>query len=217
MAGTVGIVVNTELVKGEIKGYRDVFRPENRGKIVVVDDAREIVGWALHTLDIPVNDMSDDNLAKAREVLEDWLPLVRVYDSDSPKTSLLNGDVALGIVWGGEGAILVGEDPKFRWVTPEEGTHLFVDNLAVPKGAKHPGNAMLFMDYILRPEVSKRISEEFPYLNPNLAARKLLPAEALANPASYPTDAELDSMELFRDIGGQASKVDELVTAVKLQ
>ncbi|MCX7868649.1 MAG: spermidine/putrescine ABC transporter substrate-binding protein [Terrimicrobiaceae bacterium] len=217
MLGSVGIVVNTEKIKTPIRGYRDVFHPEHKGLIVVVDDAREIVTMALETLGLPINDMSDENLAKARELLKDWLPLVRVFDSDSPKTAMLNGDAVLGVVWAGEAARLLNEDKKFAWVVPEEGAHLFADSLAIPKGARNIEAAHQFMNFILRPDISARISAEFPYLNPNLAARALLPPEALANPASFPPDAELDKMQFFRDIGPRASVIDELVTSLKLQ
>ncbi|HEY8898832.1 MAG TPA: spermidine/putrescine ABC transporter substrate-binding protein [Chthoniobacterales bacterium] len=215
MAGTVGIVVNTELVPDEFKTYADVFQDKYKGNIVVLDDAREIVSWGLTSIGIPVNDVTDENLAKVKPVLAKWLPLVKVYDSDSPKTALLNGDVAIGVVWSGEGAILVKEDKKFKWVLPP-GAHLFVDSLAVPKAAPHPRNAQLFMNFVLRPKISTLISEDFPYLNPNVEARKLLTPEQLANPASFPT-GDVSKMEVFHDIGTQASKVDDLITTLKVQ
>ena len=217
MAGTVGIVVNTELIKDDIKSYNDVFQDKFKKNIVVLDDAREIVSWGFETLGIPINEASDENLEKVKPVLEKWLPLVKVYDSDSPKTALLNGDVAIGIVWGGEGAILLNENKKFKWVVPAEGTHLFVDSLAIPKTAKHVKNAQLFMDFVLRPEISAKISEAFPYLNPNAAARELLTPEQRGNPASFPTADELARMQTFKDIGEQASKIDELVTSQKAE
>jgi spermidine/putrescine transport system permease protein len=217
MAGTVGIVVNTELVQDEIKGYNDVFQEKFKKNIVVLDDAREIVSWGLDSLNIPVNDVSDENLAKVEPVLARWLPLVKVYDSDSPKTALLNGDVAIGIVWGGEGAKLLENDKKFKWVAPAEGAHLFVDSLAIPKTAQHPKNAELFMNFILRPDISVKISNEFPYLNPNAAARELLTPEQRNNPASFPTAEEISKMETFKDIGDQATKIDEIVTSLKAE
>ncbi len=217
MAGTVGIVVNTELVEDEIESFNDVFQEKFKKNIVVLDDAREIVSWGFETLGIPINEVSEENLNKVRPVLEKWLPLVKVFDSDSPKTSLLNGDVALGVVWGGEGAILLNENKKFKWVMPAEGAHLFVDNLAIPKGAAHPKNAQLFMNFILRPDMSAKISEAFPYLNPNAAARELLTPEQRNNPASYPTADELSKMQTFKDIGEPATKIDELVTSLKAQ
>jgi spermidine/putrescine transport system substrate-binding protein len=217
MAGTVGIVVNTDLIKDDIKSFADVFKPDNKGKIVVLDDAREITAWALLSQGLPINDMSDANLDKVKPVLANWIPLVKVFDSDSPKTALLNGDVAMGVVWGGEGAILLQSNPKFRWIIPAEGTHLFIDSLAMPKTAKNVENAEAFMNFILRPDVSKKISDAFPYTNPNLAARKLLSEEQLNNKASFPSDADIAKMQVFRDIGTQGSKIDEIVTSLKAQ
>jgi spermidine/putrescine-binding protein len=217
MAGTVGIVVNTELVQDDIKGYNDVFQSKFSKNIVVLDDAREIVGWGFDTLGIPINDVTDENIEKVKPILAKWLPLVKVFDSDSPKTSLLNGDVALGIVWGGEGAILLNENRKFKWVVPAEGAHLFVDSLAIPKTATHVKNAQLFMNFVLRPDISAKISDAFPYLNPNAAARELLTPAQRGNPASYPTADELARMQTFKDIGEQATKIDELVTSQKAQ
>lgn len=213
MAGTVGIVVNTEKVSDEIRGYKDVFQEKHRGRIVVLDDPREIVSWALAVAGKGPNDITEATLAEVRPLIASWLPLVKLYDSDSPKTALLNGDVDLGIVWSGEAAILFNENPKFRYVLPAEGAHRFIDSLAIPVGAANVEGAHRFIEYVLRPEISKLISADFPYTNPNVAARKLLSPEELANPASYPPgDPKLDG---FTDIGEAAVLVDKLITDLK--
>jgi spermidine/putrescine transport system substrate-binding protein len=215
MAGFVGIVYNAEVVPGPIVGYKDVFTPEHAGRIVVLDDAREIVSWGLASAGIPINDINDENLATITPLLRDWLAKVKVYDSDSPKTSLSSGDTDIGIVWSGEGALLFDENPKFQWVMPSEGLHMFVDNLAIPKTSRNKDKAEAFINFVLRPDISKMISDEFPYYNPNAEARKLLSEEQLNNPASYPPGFDITTAQLFTDIGEQASKVDELVTTIK--
>lgn len=217
MAGFVGIVYNAETVPGPVVGYNDVFTAQNAGRIVILDDPREIVSWALTTAGLPVNDVSDENLARVTPIIQDWLSKVRVYDSDSPKTSLSNGDVDIGVVWSGEGALLFAENPKFQWVLPAEGFHMFVDSLAVPKNARNKDMAEEFINFILRPDISKMISEEFPYYNPNAEARKLLSDEERNNPASYPPGLDVTKAALFTDIGEQGSKVDELITSLKVQ
>lgn len=213
MTGSVGIVVNTDKVKDDIKGYKDVFQPKFKDRIVVLNDNREIVSWALSTAGIDINDVTPATIEKIKPLLKEWLPLVKVYDSDSPKTALLNGDVDLGIVWGGEAAILYNQDKKFKYILPVEGAHRFIDCIAIPKGAPHPDAALAFINYILRPEVSKLISDAFPYTNPNLEARKLLSPEAMANVASYPTGQP--KLEIFRDIGKNATAIDKLMTDLK--
>ena len=214
MQGTVGIVVNTEKVKDPITGFGDVFQEKYKGRIVILDDALEIVTWGLATFGIGPDGVTPENLEKVRPVLAAWLPLVKVYDSDSPKTALLNGDVDLGIVWSGEAAILIKEQPgKFVYVLPKEGAHMFIDNLVIPKNAANAAAAHAFINYLLRPDVSKLISEEFPYTNPNVEARKLLSPEEQANPASYPPGNP--KLATFRDIGQMSSSVDKLFTDLK--
>ncbi|MBM4265871.1 MAG: spermidine/putrescine ABC transporter substrate-binding protein [Deltaproteobacteria bacterium] len=215
MAGSVGIVVNSEKVTEEIDEYDDVFQEKYSGRIVVLDDPREIVSWALGSIGKGPNDVTPETLEQVKPILAKWLPLVKVYDSDSPKTALLNGDVDIGIVWSGEAAILYNENPKFKYVLPKEGAHQFVDSLAIPANAPNPEGAMAFMDYILRPEVSKLISADFPYTNPNVEAQKRLSPEEKNNPASYPPgDPKLEG---FRDIGEQAVQIDKIVTDMKAE
>ena len=214
MQGTVGIVINTQKVKTPVTGFADVFNASHKGRIVVLNDPLEIVTWALAAHGMGPDKVTKETLEQVRPTLAEWLPLVKVYDSDSPKTALLNGDVDLGVVWSGEAAILLREQPKkFTYVLPKEGAHMFIDSLAIPKNAKHLENAYKFIDYCLRPEVSVKISKEFPYTNPNLEARKLLKPEELANIASYPPgDTKLST---FRDIGETAVAVDKLITDLK--
>ena len=213
MAGTVGIVINTAKVKEPVKGYKDVFSGKYKRRIVVLNDSREIVSWALNSLGLPINDVTPEALDKVKPVLAEWLPQIKVYDSDSPKTALLNGDVDLGIVWSGEAAILWKKNKKFQYVLPEEGAHQFIDSLAIPKGAPNKENAEKFIDYILKPEVSALVSNDFPYTNPNAEAVKLLKAEQRENPASYPPGDP--KLETFKDIGKAATDIDKLVTDLK--
>jgi len=213
MSGTVGIVVNTEKVKDDIKGYKDIFVPKFKDRLVVLNDNREIVTWALYTVGLPANDINPAALAKVKPVIAGWTKLIKLYDSDSPKTALINGDVDIGVVWSGEGAILWNTDKKFKYILPAEGAHRFIDILAIPANAPNKDAANALINYILRPEVSKLISDAFPYTNPNLGARKLLTPEQLANPASYPTAP--GKLETFRDIGKAAAAIDSLMTDLK--
>lgn len=217
MAGTVGIAVNSDKIKEDFKSYNDVFQDKYKKRIVILDDAREIVSWALATKGKDVNTVNEEVLAEVRPILEKWLPLVKVYDSDSPKTSFTNGEVDLGIIWSGEGALLYQENKKYKWFLPENEAHMFVDNLAIPKTSKNKENAEKFINFILEPEISKMISAEFPYTNPNAEARKLLSKEELENPASYPSPEQMKKLKMFKDIGNQASAVDELVTEIRAE
>ncbi len=115
------------------------------------------------------------NLEKVRPTIAKWLPLVKVYDSDSPKTALLNGDVDLGVVWSGEAAILIQEQgKKFRYVLPKEGAHMFIDSLAIPKGAKNVEPRPQVHRLRPAPRREPQDLQGVPLHEPELEARKLL-------------------------------------------
>jgi spermidine/putrescine transport system substrate-binding protein len=213
LAGTVGIVVNTERVKEPVETWADVFCGKYAGRIVVVNDPREMVAWALAALGLPITDVNEANLARVRPVLERWLPQVKVFDSDSPKDAFLTGDAEIGIVWSGEAALLWQRDRKFRYVLPREGAHMFLDSLAIPAGAPHKTLAEDFIDYCLDPAVSALISNEYPYTNPNLAARRLLTRAQLDNPASYPPGDPL--LQPLRNEGNDTRAVEAFVHEIR--
>ena len=213
LAGTVGIVVNTAVIKEPIHTWADVFSGKYRGRIVIVNDGREMVAWALASLGLPITHVDNAALARAEPVLRQWLPQVRIFDSDSPHTALLKGDADIGIVWSGEAALLWQKDHQYQYILPREGTHMFLDNLAIPTGAAHKSLAEDFINYCLGPEVGVRISNEYPYTNPNLAARKLLSPAQLANPASYP---KVESRLLpLRNVGNDTKTVEAFVQRIR--
>ena len=217
LSGFVGITYNAETIPGPVVGYSDVFTANNAGRIVTLDDSRELVSWAMAASGLPINDVTDENLEKIKPLLRDWISKIKVFDSDSPKTALSNGDVDIGVIWSGEGAILFNQNPKFQWVLPAEGFHMFIDSLAIPKTSRNKEMAEEFINFILRPDISKMILDEFPYYSPNAEARKLLSEAERNNPASYPPGFDMSKAQFFRDIGAQGSKVDELITSLKVQ
>ena len=73
---------------------------------------------------------------------------------------------------------------------PIEGSIIWFDGLFVPADAQHPGNAHLFMDFLLRPEVIARISDFTGYANPNRDATALVDPAITSDPGIYP-DAEV--------------------------
>src|SRR4030095_16807021 len=69
MQGTVGIVVNNAKNKEPVTGYGDVFQDKYKGRIVVLDDALEIVTWGLATEGLGPDAVTKANLTKVRATL----------------------------------------------------------------------------------------------------------------------------------------------------
>jgi spermidine/putrescine transport system permease protein len=217
MWGTLGIAVNTDRVKEKITAWKDLWDPKYRGRVVVPDDSREMIGVALQVLGKSRNSTNSSDLQAAKELLLKLKPSIKAFDSDSPKSLLLSGEVWLGIVWSGEAALANMENPKITYVLPEEGGGIWMDNLAIPKSARNKDLAHEFINFLLRPDISAKLSKAFPYGNPNLASHALTDEWILENPICYPSKEALKKAEWLKDVGSATLLYDRIWTELKGQ
>ncbi|MGN0152557.1 MAG: PotD/PotF family extracellular solute-binding protein [Wujia sp.] len=193
--------VNTDYYDGEITSMEDFLDPAFANNLVVVDDFRGIIGMVSKSMGYGLNETDEDKLAEVQEELMKYKSQVKILDSDSPKMALINGEVIGGICWSEEVAIAMAEDEAIKPVFFDDGGQIFTDALCIVKGTQHEEACKKFMDYVLKPESTKILMEEYPYLNPNKAAEEILPADFLENLASNPSDEIIARQERTRNIG----------------
>jgi len=209
------IAVNTDKIKDNIKSYKDLLNPKYKDTMVVVEDARPVVGIALMENGYKINDTSDEGLKKAEDYLTQLKPNIHAFNGDSPKTLLLNGECSLGLIYGGEAALAAEQNPAIKVVYPQEGIYFTFDMMMKTNGAKNSENADLLMNYILDPQVSATISKNFPYVNPNKAARDVLGDDFKNNIIENIPEAEVKKSQGLTDIGDNVSKIVDLWTKFK--
>ncbi|SHH44116.1 ABC transporter substrate-binding protein [Clostridium grantii] len=187
--GVVPIAVNTSKVDLDIKSYDDLFNPELKNSIVMLDDYRINIGIAAKSMGYSMSETDPDKLKEISDKLMMLKDNVKLYDSDSPKSALISGDCTVACCWSAEIALAMEENPDIKIVFPEEGSYMFMDNWAIPKGAKNYDEAMQFIDFMLDAENTQMVIEEFPYLNPNAAAVEAMGEEYIQNQAkNIPTE-----------------------------
>ncbi|MCB2361199.1 extracellular solute-binding protein [Clostridium estertheticum] len=206
---------SSKIPEGTIKGYKDLWKPEFKNSLTVLDDERVIIGMTLKMLGYPLNETSPAALQKAKEALIKLQPNIKSYDSDSPKTSLINGESKAMFAWGAEGNLARLENPNIKYVIPREGLFLQQDNFVIPKAAKNVKAAELFINFIMQPEISAEISHKFPYGNPNTAAYKYIDKKILDDKAVYPPKEVVKKGEYLKDIGKSVTDLDKIWTEVK--
>ncbi len=215
MGNTVSLAYNPDSIKKEITSYEDLWNSDMKGQIVMVDDQRFILGMVLKTLGYSANDSDPAHLEEAKQKMLKLMPNIKAFDSDSPKTLMINGEVNIAFVWGAEIALAQREKPQIKTVLPKEGLMITFDNFAIPAGAKHKKTAEAFINFLLEPEISAEISKEFPYINPNKEAHKLIDKEIMGNIAIYPPAEEMKRVESLLDIGDGVTLFDRVWSEVK--
>ena len=214
--GVAGIAVNTSKVKKDITSYDDLFDSSLKNSIVALDDYRAVIGMTARSMGYSMNETDPAVLSKIQDKLLTLKNNVKLYDSDSPKSALISGDCTVGYVWSAEIALAMGENPDIKVVYPTEGAYLFMDNWAIPKGAKNYDSAVKFIDFMLDAENAQMVLEEFPYLSPNTKAVEAMGEDYSKNEAKNPPAEVIKKGEYVKNLDADTLKIyDEMWTKLK--
>ena len=202
MWGTLGILYNTTMVdEEEVQSWDILWNPKYKKEILMLDSQRDSIGAALLRLGYPLNTLDPKELAEAGELLKAQKPLVLAYVVDEGKDKMVAGEAALALTWSGEAMYAIDESDDLAYSIPREGTNLWYDVMAIPKGAKNMDAALKFMDFLNRPDIALRNAEYTGYATPNLAALEMLPEEVREDRSAYPQDEDLVNAEVFVNLG----------------
>ncbi len=221
-AGTDAIVVNTDAVENVPQSWEDLWKPEYAGKMVFLDDSRAVIGLTLLTLGYDVNTTNPDELAEAKEKLSQLIPNVKLFDSDSPKTALIAGDVDLGMTWTAEALLAQQENPAIQYIYPTEGAILWQDNWAMLKDAPHADAAYAWLNYTMQGNIFWMMLRDFPYTNPNTAALDYAKANEtelfdayMASPITNTPAEAIQNGHRIGDVGEATPLYDDIWVEVK--
>ena len=200
--GSTGIGVNSEEIDpSTVSKWADLWDTKWKNKLLLVDDVREAFGMALQKNGHSVNTKNPDEIKQAYEDLQKLMPNVRVFNADAPREPFLAGDVNLGMIWSGEANMAQKENDKIQYIYPKEGSGFWVDSFTIPAGAENVENAHKFIDYMLKPEVGKKVVEQLGYSTPNKEVKALVETKLQNNPIIFPPSDILSKAEFQQDVG----------------
>ncbi|WP_248625091.1 ABC transporter substrate-binding protein [Enterococcus cecorum] len=202
--GTLGIVYNDKFVDGkDIQSWDDLWRPELRNNVMLIDGAREVIGLGLNSLGYSLNSKNDKQLQEAVNKLRKITPNVKAIVADEIKMYMTNEESAVAVTFSGEAADMMYENEHLHYVIPKEGSNLWFDNMVIPKTAKNIQGAYDFMNFMLEPKNAAQNAEYIGYSTPNKKAMKLLPKEITSDKQFYPSDELMKHLEVYDNLGSK--------------
>ena len=209
MWGSTGLAINGDVFDpATVNSWNDLWRPEYKNQVMLMNDMREVFGMALLTLGYSGNSTNPEEIKAAYDKLTTLMPNVKTFNSDATRIPYIEGETNIGMTWNGE-AVMANDEglTSLVYKYPSEGAILWMDNFVIPKNAKNVDAAHQFIDYLLQPENAKIVSEEIGYASPNLAARELMDESVRNNPTIYPSKETLAKAEFQEDVGDAALQV----------
>ena len=212
--GYVTVGINVPKVKAALAALPDALpMPENAWSLIFdpkyasklrgcgvnfLDSASEVLPVAMLYVGKPAYSANPADYDAAAKMLQSVRPFVTRFSSSGYINDLAGG--TLCAVMGFSGDINIARaraleaNPKqpaaIEALVPKGGATLFFDSMAIPKDAKNVANAHLFINYILRPEVSAALTNKVFYANPNAASLKFVKKDVATNPTIFLSAAD---------------------------
>ncbi|MEU6585355.1 spermidine/putrescine ABC transporter substrate-binding protein [Nocardia sp. NPDC046763] len=204
-SGLVGIGVNTH-VTGEIRTIDELLtRPDLAGRVTCLTEMPDTMGLMLHSLGKSAAQFTDDDydnaLAKLQKAVQSGH--VRKFTGNDYVQDLAKGDIAACMAWSGDVIQLTAQDPKIKFINPDEGPVLYSDNAMLPVTSPHAANSMALLDYYYDPAVAAKLAAFVHYVCPVAGAQeemaKFDPVLA-QNPLIFPDTATQQKLQIFMSL-----------------
>lgn len=215
MWGGSGIVFNRKLSPPPA-AWSDLWRPEWRNRITMLDDPAEVLGACLKKLGYSLNSGQPSELQQARREAVAQKTLLRAYLNAEARDQLVSGDIAAAQLWATTSQQAMDAAPALEFVYPTEGFALYADNAVVLCESRRDRLAHEFLNYLLRPSVAADIVTATRTATANRAALELLPESTRTSPTLYPPAEVLRRGEWFEPLPAAAQRLrDRLWTEIK--
>jgi putrescine transport system substrate-binding protein len=208
--GYVTVGINVPKVKAALgdlpmpdNAWSLIFDPKYASKlkgcgINLLDSASEVLPVAMLYVGKPPYSTNPADYEAAAAMLKQVRPYVTRFSSSGYINDMAGGSLCAVMGYSGDiniaRARALEADPKqpaaIEALIPKGGATLFFDTMAIPKDAKHVENALLFINYILRPEVAAALTNKVFYANPNAASLKFVKPDVAHNKTIFLSDAD---------------------------
>lgn len=196
--GTSGILVRKDLVDRPITSWADLWDPAFAGKVGLWQIREDVIAIALKSQGLPINSEDPQHLKAAEERLLELRKNCFLLDNmeASIVPTLASGEAVIGYGWAYDAMLAKEQDLRIDYIIPQEGSILWSDYWVIPAASQNRHTAELFLDFILRPEISAKIISESYYPMANDLAKDYLDPEILQNPLVYPPEEVIKASEL---------------------
>ena len=182
--GAVGLAINTPQAEAAYGGplpqsWSLLFDAEQSAKlstcgISVLDAPDELLHSLLNYQGRNFSTSPPSRFYKAGEMLQTLRPNLRYVDSERYIDDLSQGNLCVAVAWVGDALSASNAGQPVKFVIPEEGSTLFIDNLVIPASARRADLAHQFIDFLMQPQVAAQISSETLYPSANADAHEFL-------------------------------------------
>ncbi len=198
--GSVGILYDTtEVDAADVEsGWDMLTNTKYAGNIYMYDSERDSFMVALKALGYSMNTTDTAEIDAAYE----WLVAQRdsmnpVYVGDDVMDNMISGNKAMAVVYSGDAAYSMMENPNLAYVTPNQGTNIWYDAMVITKNCTETDLAHKFIDFMISEESAMANTVEVGYTSTVKSVYDEMVAGEYADINAYIVETGYEKDEVF--------------------
>jgi len=205
--GMVGLIYNTDLVDEKPDSWSIMWDEKYKDNILTFNNPRDAFAIAQLFLGIDLNTTDPDEWRLAADKLIEQDALLQGRVMDEVFNKMQQSNAAIAPYYAGDFLTMQEINPSLDFVYPKEGTNIFVDSICVPKNAQNYEAAMLYINFLLEPEVALANAEYICYASPNTAVIENPDYSLYGDEILYPAEEDMPKVQYFHDMDEATRKL----------
>ncbi|QDC07887.1 extracellular solute-binding protein [Oceanicola sp. D3] len=204
--GTSGVMANMAEAP-DVTGWNDLCDEKYAGRTSMRLRRTILLGTAFGMGKDPFALYSDPEayqqmLDEVTEKLIACKSVIKTYWSggDDLSALMLSGEVVVSETWDSTAFKLYGENPDIVFVPPETGALAWIDTFTIPRGGEADDAAYKWINFVLRPEITKMMSASTGAIAAVPNGIDLMPDDKKAAISAGFDQEDLDNLKFFANI-----------------
>ena len=198
--GMVGLIYNKNMVTEAPDSWKALWNADYAGNILMFDNPRDAFGIAQFILGQDLNTVDKADWDAAAELLKNQNPILQSYVMDEVFNKMEDSNAAMAPYYAGDYLTMLENNPDLGFVYPKEGVNVFCDSVCVPKSTQNYEAALMYIDFLMEPEVALANAERLCYASPNTSVTNNDKYTYKDNKILYPEADKKPQTQWFHDM-----------------
>lgn len=199
--GMVGIIYNAAQVGKDIEhSWNVLWDKKYKDKTLNFNNPRDAFMTAQMLLGLDLNSTNKADWDKAAKLLMEGKENLQSYVMDEVYGKMETGEAAIAPYYAGDYLTMYEVNEDLAFFYPQEGTNIFVDSICIPKSCKNYEAALMYINFLLEPEIATANAEYIGYASPNTAVVNNPDYYYYQNKILYPDEADMPKVQYYHDI-----------------
>ncbi len=199
--GMVGIIYNKKHTGNNIEhSWKVLWDKKYKDMVLNFNNPRDAFMTAQMLLGQDLNSTNKKDWDKAAKLLKEGKTNLQSYVMDEVYGKMETGEASIAPYYAGDYLTMLDTNSDLGFFYPQEGTNIFIDSICIPKSAKNYNAALMYINFLLEPQIATANAEYIGYASPNTAVINNPDYYYYQNEILYPKKENMPKVQYYHDI-----------------